>query len=157
MSCLFSTAVVVCVETSGTILCISWFIISNRLGSFTYTPIRLGCDCKRLFWRHHSPDRVKNAANMNKHESISPMDVLYQVWLKLAQWFSRRKWKCEKFTTSTTTTTTTITTTTTDNGQIVIRKAHLSLRLRWAKIVQKIFCMCPVPIEFFFLKIIFTN
>ena len=38
-----------------------------------------------------------------------------------------------KFTTTTTTPTTTTTTTTTDNGQIVIRKAHVSLRLRWAK------------------------
>ena len=36
------------------------------------------------------------------------------------------RWKCEKFTTTTTTTTT-------DNGQILIRKANLSLRLRWAK------------------------
>ena len=49
--------------------------------------------------------------------------------MKLAQWFWRR-WKCEKFTTTTTTMTTT--TTTTDNGQILIRKAHLSLLLRWA-------------------------
>ena len=44
-----------------------------------------------------------------------------------AQLFWRRRWKCEKFTTTTTTTTTT------DNGQILIRKAHLSLRLTWAK------------------------
>ena len=42
------------------------------------------------------------------------------------QWFWRRRWKCEKFTTTTTTTTT-------DNRQILIRKAHLSLGLRWAK------------------------
>ena len=66
--------------------------------------------------------------HLNKLESPSPKDALCQVWLKLAQWFWRRRWKCEKFTTSTTTTTTT-----TDNGQILIRKAHLSLRLRWAK------------------------
>ena len=40
-------------------------------------------------------------------------------------WFWRRR-KYEKFTTTTTTTTT-------DNGQILIRKAHLGLWLRWAK------------------------
>ena len=49
----------------------------------------------------------------------------------MAQWFWRRRWKCEEFTTMSTTTPTT--TTTTDNGQILIRKAHLSLWLRWAK------------------------
>ena len=42
--------------------------------------------------------------------------------LKLAQWFWSRRWKCEKFTTMPMTPTTTI-----DNGQILIRKAHLSL------------------------------
>ena len=35
-------------------------------------------------------------------------DALCQVWLKLVQWFWRKRWKCEKFTT---------TPTTTDNGQ----------------------------------------
>ena len=55
-----------------------------------------------------------------------PKDCLCQVWLKLAQWFWRRRWKFEKFTTTTTTTTTT------DNGQILMRKAHLSPRFWWA-------------------------
>ena len=41
--------------------------------------------------------------------------------------------KISDLTTTTTTHTTTTTTTTTDNGQILIRKAHLSLRLRLAK------------------------
>ena len=54
--------------------------------------------------------------------------ALYQVRLKLAQWFWRRRRKCAKLTT-----TKTMTTTTTDKGQIVIRKARLSLQLRWAK------------------------
>ena len=49
---------------------------------------------------------------LNKLESPSPKDALCQVWLKLAQWFWRRRWKCEKFTTTTTTTMTTTTTTT---------------------------------------------
>ena len=69
------------------------------------------------------------ALHLNKLKSSSPKDALCQVLLKLTQWFWRR-WKCEKFTTTTMTTMTT----TTDNGQIKrIRKAHLSLWLRWAK------------------------
>ena len=47
------------------------------------------------------------ALHLNKLESSSLKDFLCQVWLKLAQWFWRKR-KCEKFTT---------TTTTTDNGQ----------------------------------------
>ena len=57
-------------------------------------------------------------------EYPSPKDALCQVWLKLAQWFWRRRWKCEKFTT------------TTDNGQISIRKAHFTLLIT--------FLMCDV-------------
>ena len=48
------------------------------------------------------------ALHLNKLESPSPKDALYQVWLKLAMWFWRRRQKCEKFTT---------TMKTTDNGQ----------------------------------------
>ena len=73
-----------------------------------------------------SPWKKDVALYLNKFNFPSPKDALCQVWLKLAQWFVRRRWKCEQFTTTTTTTTT-------DNGQILIRKAHLSLRLRWAK------------------------
>ena len=36
----------------------------------------------------------------------SPKDALCQVWLKLAQWFWRRRWKCKRFMTTPTTTTT---------------------------------------------------
>ena len=52
--------------------------------------------------------------------------------VNLVQWFWRRRCKYEKFTTTTMTTMTT----TMDKGQILIRKAHLSLRLRWAKKVS---------------------
>ena len=38
------------------------------------------------------------ALHLNKLESPLPKDALCQVWLKLAQWFWRRRWKCEKFT-----------------------------------------------------------
>ena len=64
--------------------------------------------------------------HLNKLESPSPKDALCQVWLKLSQWFLRRKCKCEKFMTRTPMKKT-------DKGQILIRKAHLSLQLRWAK------------------------
>ena len=74
--------------------------------------------------------------HLNKLESPSSKGALCQVWLKLAQWFWRRRWKCEKFTTTITTTTTT----TTDNGQTLIRKAPLSLRLRLAKKEKSLWC-----------------
>ena len=62
---------------------------------------------------------------LNKLESPSTKDALCQVWLKLVQGFFR--WlKCEKFTA---TSMKQMMPTTTDNGQILIRKAHL----RWAK------------------------
>ena len=38
------------------------------------------------------------ALHLNKFESPLPKDALCQVWLKLAQWFWRRRWQCEKFT-----------------------------------------------------------
>ena len=72
-------------------------------------------------FRNYLPFGKDVALDLNKLESPSPKDTLCQVWLKLAQWFWRRRRKCENFTM------------TTDNGQIVIRKAHLSLWLRWAK------------------------
>ena len=76
---------------------------------------------------------------MNKLESPSPKDALCQIWLKLAQWFWGKfffnissmyfryfvvlsplgKGLGPSFEE-----------TTADNGQILIRKAHLSLRLR---------------------------
>ena len=87
-----------------------------------------------MLFRNYLTLEKRRALHLNKLESPSPKDALCQVRLKLAKWFWRRRWKCEKFTTTTTTTTTTTPTTpTTDNGQILIRKAHLSLRLRWAK------------------------
>ena len=77
-----------------------------------------------LFLNYLSLEKGR-ALHLNKLEFPSPKDALCQVWLKLTQWFWRRRWKCEKFTT--------MPTTTTDNGQILIRKAHLSLQLMWAK------------------------
>ena len=81
-----------------------------------------------------NPLEKGGALHMNKLESHSPKDTLCQVWLKLAQWFWRRRWICEKLTPKPMTMSTSITmTTTTDNGQILIRKGHLSLWLRLTK------------------------
>ena len=77
-----------------------------------------------------SPLGEKRAHSFEQIWNPFTQGCLVQVWLKLVEWFWRRRWKCDKFTTTPTTTTTT---TTTDNGQILIRKTHLSLRLRWAK------------------------
>ena len=74
------------------------------------------------------------ALHLKKLESPSPRDTLCQVWLKLAQWFWRRRWKCEKFTDRQTDRRTDGRTDgQTDDGRQVIRKAHLSFQLRWAK------------------------
>ena len=73
------------------------------------------------------------ALRVNKLEFPSPKDNFCQVWLELAQWFWRRWWKCEKFTTTTTKTTPTTITTATKNGKMSIRMARLNLRFRWAK------------------------
>ena len=56
-----------------------------------------------LFLNYH-PLVKGRALHLNKLESPSPKDALCQVWYKLAQWFWRRRWKCEKFTTMPTTT-----------------------------------------------------
>ena len=66
------------------------------------------------------------APHLSNLESTSLENALCQVWLKFDQWFCRRRWNWENFTTTTTTTTTT------DNGHILIRNVHFSLRLRWA-------------------------
>ena len=49
-------------------------------------------------FRNYLPLEKGRALHLNKLESHSPKDALCQVWLKLAQWFWRRRWKCEKFT-----------------------------------------------------------
>ena len=68
--------------------------------------------------RNYLPLEKGGACHLNNIESPSPKDALCKIWLKLAQWFWRRIWKCEKFTTTTTTTTTT--------------KTIWSARLTWA-------------------------
>ena len=48
--------------------------------------------------RNYLPLEKGGALHLNKLESPLPKDALCQVWLKLAQWFWRRRWKYEKFT-----------------------------------------------------------
>ena len=74
------------------------------------------------------------ALHLKKFKSPLP-----KVWLKLAQWFWRRR-KCEQFTMPTKPPTTM----TTGNGQIVIRKAHLSLWLRRAYKKVDFFQFCSI-------------
>ena len=42
-------------------------------------------------FRNYLPLEKAWAFHLNKHESSSPKDALCQVWLKLAQWFWRRR------------------------------------------------------------------
>ena len=44
-----------------------------------------------LLFRYHLPLEKGRALHLNKPESPSPKDALCQVWLKLAQWFWRRR------------------------------------------------------------------
>ena len=85
-----------------------------------------------LLFCNYLPLEKGGALHLNKLESPSPKDALCQGWMKLAQWFLRRRRKCEKFTT----TTITASTMRTDIWEILIRKAHLSLELRWVKKLQ---------------------
>ena len=74
-------------------------------------------------FRYYLPLENGGALYLNKLESSLPKDALCQVWLKLAQWFLRRRGKCEKFRDRRTHRRT-------DDGQQAIRKAHLSFQLR---------------------------
>ena len=51
-----------------------------------------------LLFRYYLPLEKGVALHLNKFEFPPPKDALCKVWLKLAQWFWRRSWKCEKFT-----------------------------------------------------------
>ena len=61
---------------------------------------------------------------LNNFESPTPKDDSCQVWLKSNHAFSRRRWKCKKFTDDGRRTT--------DDGRKRTAIAHSSLRLRWA-------------------------
>ena len=77
-----------------------------------------------LLFQNYLPLEKDGALNLKNLNPLHPRMLCAKT-----QWFWRRRWNCEKFATMPTTTMTTK-----DNGQILIRKAHLSLWLRWAKI-----------------------
>ena len=83
-----------------------------------------------------SPSEKGVALHLCKLESPPSKDALWQVRLKLAQWFWRRSWKCEKFTDRQTDGQA-------DDRQQAIRKAHLSFKLRWA---IKTYDLSPHPL-----------
>ena len=73
-----------------------------------------------LLFHNYLPLEKGGALHLNKiQESFVPSLV------EIGPVVLKRRWKCEKFTTTPTTTT--------DNGHILIRKAHLSLRLSCTK------------------------
>ena len=51
-----------------------------------------------LLFHYNLPLEKGRALHLSQLESPSPKDALCQVWLYLAQWFWRRRWKCVKFT-----------------------------------------------------------
>ena len=48
-----------------------------------------------LLFPNYLPSGKGVALHLNKPEFPSSRNTLCQVWLKLAQWFWRRRWKCE--------------------------------------------------------------
>ena len=79
-----------------------------------------------LLFRYYLHLYKDRALHLNKLESPSPKKVLCQVWLNFAQWFWRRRWKCEKFTDR-------WTNSKTDKGKDdrqAIRKAQLRFQLK---------------------------
>ena len=83
----------------------TWFPITQ--GCFVPSLVEIGpVILKKIFkvrqyislFPYYLPLEKGVALHLKKLESSSPKDALCQVWLKLAQWFLRRRWKCENFT-----------------------------------------------------------
>ena len=72
------------------------------------------------------PFFVIKSLHLDRLKSPSLRDALCQVWLKLVPCFWKRRWKCKKLADGQTDGQI-------DGQQLVIRKAHLSFLLRWAK------------------------
>ena len=117
-------------------------------GPFIWTnlnPLHRRMHCAKFGWNcpSGSGERVCNFVNvfllfcnylhlekggalyLKKIESSSPKNALFEVLLKLAQWFWRRRWKCEVYD---------IDNNNHDGQQtnLDLKKLHLNLRLRWA-------------------------
>ena len=68
-------------------LCQVWLVLRRRFLNFI--------NVFSLF-RNFLPLEKGETLDLIKLEFPSPKDALYQGWLKLAHWFWRRRWKCEK-------------------------------------------------------------
>ena len=91
-----------------------WTFISTNLNnsSFKDALCQVWIKLTQCFWRrrvlnffnifslfrNNSPLGKSMALHLKKTIISSPTDALCKVWLKLAQWFWRRRWNCEKFT-----------------------------------------------------------
>ena len=111
--------------------------------------LALDAFCQVWFWRrrilnfvnvfslfhNYLPLEKGRALRLNKLESPSPKNALCQFWLKLVQWFWRKRWKCEKFTT------------TSHNRQILITWAFYSgeLKIAWDFSSGELKCEKLVP------------
>ena len=63
-----------------------------------FSPLHPRMLYSKFGWNWRSGFGQEDFLNFIKLEFPSPKGALYQVWLKSAQWFWRRRWKCEKFT-----------------------------------------------------------
>ena len=72
-----------------------------------------------LLFRYYLPLEKGETFPLNKLASSWPKDSLCQVWWKLARWFWRRRWKCERCMDRRTV-----------DGQQAIRKTHLNFQVR---------------------------
>ena len=111
-------------------------------GPFSFWIWRRRCLKFAWFWPFGALPLGPNGGHtydLNNFESPTPKDDSCQVWLKSNHAFSRRRWKCKKFTDDGRCTTDDARRTThdgrrtTDDGQKRTAIAHSSLRLRWAK------------------------
>ena len=59
------------------------------------------CLCILAIFSYYLPFEKDGTHHLNRFDSLAPKDHLCQVWLNLAPWFWRRRWKCEMFTTTT--------------------------------------------------------
>ena len=72
--------------------------VSLKLDQWFWRKIFLNFINVFALFHNYLPSEKGRALHLNKIESPSPKNALCHDWLKLAQWFWRRRWKCEKYT-----------------------------------------------------------
>mgnify|MGYP003685984603 CR=1 FL=1 len=94
-------------KKAGPYVCTNLNPLHQRMHCIKFGWNRLSCSGEEdffnfvnafLLFHNYLPLEKGGALHFHKLEYLSPKDALRQVWLKLAQWFWRRIWKCEKFT-----------------------------------------------------------